>query len=230
MFRTVVICLLPCLVPLTAGVARGAAPGNVGSDTPPLTFEVMINGENFLVEANRRVKLKSQLKPGMTYDVAVQIALEQHVRLDRLEFDYEWPATVQETRRGARRSAEIRHELGFTFTVTDLGPALPPESQEQVLKLLVDSEADGLRDGGMKEVTPSKLIERKFTGATARGRAISYQDSKGITQASLVYLMTSPNFTASCVVHFSDNDKENVMPRVTKIFDSIRSLAAAPEK
>ena len=64
---------------------------------PPSTYEVQINGENFLVEANRQVKLESRAKPGVSYTVAIRLARRSACRLNTIQFEYDLPAKVKST-------------------------------------------------------------------------------------------------------------------------------------
>ena len=66
----------------------GRRPRPTRAEGPPLTYEVVINGETFRVEGNRRVKLESKEHPGTSYDVAVRVSPTQHRRLDSVELDY----------------------------------------------------------------------------------------------------------------------------------------------
>lgn len=224
MGRSGLICLLAAMTLFFPETPFAAPPDSPGSDTPPLTYDVMINGETFSVEANRRAKLKSQSKPGVTYDVAIQIAMEQHIRLDRLRFSYEWPAAVQESHRRGQRTVRIRHELGFTVIITDLGPAMDAKGQEEVLKIMTDSMAESLRESGVKKLETAAPREWKFTNSSGRGVQFRYEDQQATPQTSLALVLGAPNFAASCIVQYFDANAENALPRVRKILDSIRGV------
>lgn len=224
MGRSGLICLLAVMALFAPGLAFPAAPERPASDTPPLTYDLMINGEMFTVEANRRAKLKSQTKPGVAYDVAIQIAMEQQVRLDRLRFTYEWPATVQESRRNGQRTVRIRHELGFTVIITDLGPAMDAKGQAELLRILTASMSETLQESEVKKLETAAPREWKFTNSSGRGIQFRYEDQQATPQTTLVLVLSDPNFTASCIVQYFDGNAENVLPRVRKIVDSIRGL------
>ena len=76
-----------CRLPLATGAPQ---------PTPPVTYEVQINGESFPVEANRAVKVDSQEKPGVGYNVAVRVAPTQQVRLEHA------PIRLRAARQGGR--------------------------------------------------------------------------------------------------------------------------------
>lgn len=200
-----------------------ADPTDGGSSAAPLIYDLMINGESFRVEANRQTRLESRAKPGVSYDVALQIAIEQQVRLEHVRFDYEWPATVQETRQGGQRAIRLRHELGFTILLSDLGGNMEESSRSEGLKILADSVVGSLRQSGMKEVAPTAPREWKFANATARGVSIAFKDSQGAEQTAQALLMSGPGFTASCVVQYFNNSAALALPRAKKILDSIRA-------
>ena len=220
MVRSVLLSLLPFLL-LAAGRPARA---DQTSGTPPLTYELMINGESFLVEADRQVKLESPEKPGVTYDVALRIALRQRVRLNTLEFQYDWPARVEDDHRKPHRTVRIRHELGFTMLITDLGQPLDDEEQTETLKILKESTVQSLRESRMGDISVSDPPPRKFDGADGHGVIIRYQDREGFDQTCLVYLLTGPTFAGSCVVNYFEIDEGTIVPKVKSTLDSIRAV------
>jgi len=209
---------------LLAVAPQCRADENTGSGTPPLTYELMINGETFQVEADRPVTLESQEKPGVVYDVALRIALEQRVRLNTFRFEYDWPAKVDDNQRKTHRTFRIRHELGFTMLITDLGQPLDAEAQENALKLLRESTVQGFQEGGMEEITVAEFPGREFGGSVGRGVMIRYRDRQGLGHTCLVYLMTGPTFAGYAVIEYSDADEDKAIPRVRKTLDSIRAI------
>lgn len=225
MGRSGLTCLLVVTTLLAVCDCQAEPLGSPSSDSPPLVYDLLINGESFTVEANRRTTLKSQTKPGVTYDVAIQIAMQQQVKLDRLVFDYEWPAAVQESRRNKQRTVQIRHELGFTVLLTDLGPALDAKSQEEALKITTDSMTESLRESGVKNLEVGSPRDWKFTNTVGRGVRLHYEDQQATAQTGLVFLLGGANFSASCIVQYFDASTDNVLPRVKKILDSIRAVS-----
>lgn len=219
MSRSIVF-LLPWLV------AASICPADeeTGSSSPPLTYELMINGETFQVEADRQVKLESRAKPGIVYDVALRIALEQRVRLNTIRFEYDWPAKVEDDRRKAHRTFRIRHELGFTMLITDLGQPLDAEAQKNALRLLRESTVQGFQEGGMKDLTVAEFPGREFGGSVGRGVMIRYRDGQGLRHTCLIYLMTGPTFAGYAVIEYFDADENKAIPRVRKTLDSIRAI------
>ena len=184
----------------------------------------MINGEMFTVEANRRAKLKSQTKPGVAYDVAIQIAMEQQVRLDRLRFTYEWPATVQESRRNGQRTVRIRHELGFTVIITDLGPAMDAKGQAELLRILTASMSETLQESEVKKLETAAPREWKFTNPPVAAFNSAMKTNRQLRKPPWFLVLSDPNFTASCIVQYFDGNAENVLPGSAEIVDSIRGL------
>lgn len=195
-----------------------------GSSTPPLTYELMINGESFLIEANSQMKLQSQQNPGTSYNVALRIAMEQPVRLNTVQFKYDWPAKVEDDQKRPRRTVNIRHELGFSMLITDLGQPLAEESKEDVLQFLKDSTVESFQQSAMEKMTVGDPHAHKFAAAAGYGVTIRYQDSKGNGQTCLIYLMTGPSFAGSCIVQFLDANEEQVLPLVKKILDSVSGI------
>ena len=126
MFRSLAAVLMVAAVTAKDVRARAEPP----AASPPTVYEVQINGESFLVEANRQTKLESKEKPGVRYDVAVRVAPTQRVRLGTLQFEYELPAKVEVGGRRENRSARLVHELGFSLLISDLGRPLDSKGQQ----------------------------------------------------------------------------------------------------
>ena len=123
---------LPCglvvaIVSANAASSRAAPP--VGP--PPLTYELMINGESFLVEGDRAVKLESKEKPGTSYKVALRVAPTQRIRLNSIQFEYDLPAKAEDDGKRENRSVRIAHELGFTMLINDLGQPMNTKAREE---------------------------------------------------------------------------------------------------
>ena len=206
------------LATLPAAWARPA------STAPPVTYEVQINGESFLVEANRVVKVESKEKPGVSYNVAVRVAPTQRVRLNTIQFEYELPAKVEDNGKRENRSARLTHELGFSILLSDLGQPLEPKAQEATLKMLVDSVTAELREEKATGIDVSAPHQRTFDGSAARGVTIRYRDAKDFGHVYLLYVLTGPTFAATCVVEYLDRDSEDVLPLVKKTLDSVRAI------
>jgi hypothetical protein len=204
--------------------ARGEA---AAGTAPPLTYEVQINGETFLVEANRETTLESKTKPGVRYRVALRVSPTQRVRLGGIVFDYDLPAKVELDGKRGGGSVRITHELGFSALLNDLGRTLSRKEQDETLKVLVDSVTATLRETKAEGVNVTEPHERKFAGSAARGVTIRYTDAKGLKHVYLLYVLSGPKHGATCVVEYLENDADDVLPLVRKILDSV---AAAPAR
>ncbi len=221
MLRTVAIVTLAATLLLQGLAARGGSPG---PESPPVTYELQINGESFLVEANRDTTLESKRKPGVRYNVALRVSPTQRMRLNSLLFDYDLPARIEDGIRRAPRSVRIAHELGFSVLLTDLGRPLSQKEQQEALKVLVDSVTATLHDMKAEGVNVADPHERMFNGSSARGTAIRYRDAKGFGHVYLLYVLTGPKHGATCVAEYLENDSEDVLPLIKKTLDSIRPI------
>jgi len=190
----------------------------------PSTYEVQINGESFLVEANRQVKLESKTKPGVSYTVAIRVAPTQCVRLNTIQFDYDLPAKVETDVRGESRSARVTHELGFSVLLCDLGRTLDSKAQEIALEILAKSVVTTLRDAKVQGLVSGEPHQRKFSGSTARGETIRYRDAKGLEHVYLAYVLAGHDHAATCVAEYLDNDSDDVLPLIKRILDSVRPI------
>jgi hypothetical protein len=219
MFRTLVVLLA------VTGMAVGGPSSQIEpSASPPFLYEVQINGESFLVEANRQTKLESKARPGVRYDLAVRVAPTQRVNLSTIEFEYDLPAKVEVSGPRQNRSARLTHELGFSVLVCDLGRPLNDQGQKEALKDLVKSVTATLREAKEQDIGVTEPHERKFTGLAARGASIRYVDAKGFRHVCLVYVLAGPNCAATCVAEYLDGDSDDVLPLIRKTLDSIRAI------
>jgi hypothetical protein len=219
MFRSVAAILLA-----TAMTPLGLPNRAESAAAAPSTYEVQINGESFLVEANRQVKLESKVKPGVTYTVAIRVAPTQRVRLNTIQFEYDLPAKVEVDDRGQSRSARLTHELGFSVLLCDLGRPLDSKAQEEALEILAKSVATTLREAKVRELEISEPRHRKFDGSTARGETIRYRDAKGLAHVYLLYVFSGPDHAATCVAEYLDSDSDDVLPLVKRTLDSVRPI------
>ena len=209
---------------LAAAAATGPESRAEPSLVPPSTYEVQINGENFLVEANRQVKLESKAKPGVSYTVAIRLAPTQRVRLNTIQFEYDLPAKVKADARGENRTARLTHELGFSMLLCDLGRPLDAKDREKTLQTLAKSVATTLHEGKVEGLEVSEPRQHKLDGSSISGETIRYRDAKGLQHVYLVYVLSGPRYAATCIVEYLDNDGEDVLPLVKRILDSVRPI------
>jgi hypothetical protein len=186
----------------------------------PATYEIMINGESFLVDADHAARLESKEKPGVSYQVAVRVAPTQRIRMNHLQFTYDLPAKV-ETDPKKGNWVQISTELGATMLINDLGGAMTAEGVKEELDLLVKSVSETFGD---KKLNIGKLHSQKFENTPAQGATIRYQDAQDIEHVCLVYIFASPQFTAACVVEYLEPDADDVLPIIKKTLDSIEAL------
>jgi hypothetical protein len=223
----------PWLTPLVALILAscGVASAQPGPGGPPVTFEMVINGETFQVEGNRKVRLQSKEKPGTTYEIAVRVSPLQHVRLSTVELDYELPARVADDGGRQMRTIRITHELGFTMTIADLGQAMEEEDRGKVLEALKGSVVEFCekRDGQAMEV--GQLRDAKFQGSAARGLKIHFRDitlsldpKEDDGHTCFAYVVFGPKFTLSCFVEYPDKFSRDCSPVIKRVLDSIRPL------
>jgi hypothetical protein len=226
MFRIVaVLASAATLMVQVQGLPARGEPAAAAS--PPLTYELQIDGETFQVEANRETTLDSKKKPGVRYRVALRVAPTQRIRLNSVVFDYDLPAKVQDDGKRENRSVRITHELGFSALLTDLGRPLDAKEQKDALKVLVDSVTAALGEMKAEGVKVTDPHERSFGGSSGRGITIRYRDAKGFTHVYLLYILTGPKHAATCVIKYLENDGDDALPLVRKLLDSVR---ATPER
>jgi hypothetical protein len=215
---------IPLVVPVLLFVGLPLpAWGQTGSSDPPLTYELLINGENFVIQANQFSRLESQEKPGVVYEVAVRIAPQQRVRLKNLCFEYAWPAKCEVEGRGPQPTARIRHELGYTILITDLGRSMEEETKPKALEILSTSAVESFTGTGASQIRVSQPHQRRFGHCDGRGVVIRYQDQQDVEHVCLVYVLTSEDFASSAIVHYLDVHADTVLQQIKAALDSVRA-------
>jgi hypothetical protein len=216
---------------LLSWLFAGSAPAQPGPVATPLTYELVINGESFRVEGNRKVKLQSKAKPGTTYDVAVRVSPSQHLRLKNVELDYDLPAQISSEAGERTRSVRIKHELGFTLTITDLGPAMEAEDRAKVLAALKASIVEFCERRRGQKLKVEQPDAAKFQGKTVPDLEAHFQDltlfldpEENIGCTCLAYVLSGPKFTVSCLAEYPDKYSADCLPVIQKILASIRAL------
>jgi len=207
------------LVPLLLAAVWACTPAAAAVE--PTLFELVINGESFTVEANRVVELTSRRDPQVKYQVALRIAPTQRIKLNAVQFDYDRLCEVEDDRGRQQRTARLKHELGFTMLVTDLGDTpLPEETQREALKLLVDSVVENIREQQPEHLDVGQPQPRRFRGASGLGVTIHYRDAQDLGRTYYVYLLGGPKFAVSCVVQYVDNDLDDVRELIAQVLNS----------
>ena len=204
-------------------VSAQAQPSLTG---PPVTYEVLLNGESFRVDGNRVVKLESKTKPGTSYEIAVRISPVQQIRLNSVQLEYDLPARISDDHGKEQRTLEIKHELGSSIMLTDLGQAVDAAGQEKALMALVDYSTAKFEKQNAEDVKVGPTAQRKFAEGRIDGvgTTIRYQDIKGFGHTCLVYVLTGPKFTVGCVAEFMDRDRDDVLSLIKKTMDSIQAI------
>jgi len=202
----------------------GGETGEVPS--PPTTYELMINGESFLLEAGRLVKLPSQLRPGTVYEVAIRISPVQYLRLNQIRLAYDLRTKVEDNRQAERRSVRLAHPQNCHMLITELGDPLEPADRETALRMLTESVVQSYRGRHIPDnrMELSRLENMLLPGAEARGVQIRYQDAHGIEHRSLVYLLVGKTFTCSCIFEYLQADEASVLPIVKRTLDSVEPI------
>ena len=214
------------LIFLASMVVLAASPKTARSQatTPPSVYELMINGESFLIEANRLNKLDSPKQPGVRYEVALRIAPTQRLRLNSVRFEYDWLARVEDDHKRRQRTVRLTHELGFSMRITDLDRPLQPKSRDEVLKILTESVTDTYQGLEVKGLEVGQPRDQRFTGTAGRGVTIHYRDGQNLGRTCLIYVLGGPEFAVSCVIEYSDDDFDHAKGLLRKTLDSFKPI------
>lgn len=222
---TWLLCFAPAALWPTWGHAQ-AVPLPEGESDQSVVYELLINGESFLIEGNRVVKLRSEQNPDTEYEVAIRVAPTQRYRMPSLVFAYERPASIERDTEGGHNVVRLVHELGYTMLIHDLGGTLDEPAQKQALNILAESVAASFTEMEGRDVQVGKPHSRKFGENTGLGTMIRYRDAQDLGHTSLVYVLAGKDFSATCVIQYLDRDQDDVLPLVRKTLDSFQ---AAPQ-
>lgn len=195
------------------------------ADDPPVTYEVQIDGESFQVEGNQRpIKVESKLKKGVTYSLAIRVAMTQTLRLNSVQLDYGMWAKVIDNKDKDLRLAQIIHELGFSLAITDVGHVLNAKHQDDLLKTVADGAVKRFTDRKATDLKRTEPKARKFGFSAGKWLSINYNDSEGVARTCMVFVLSGEKYTVSAVAEFRDQDKEDVGAWVMNAIGSIRPL------
>ncbi len=205
--------------------------GGNAQDAPPperapsqgLIFELLINGESFLVEENRVFKVRSEKDPETEYQVAIRVAPTQKYRMPTLVFAYERPAVVERDTEGGQNVVRLIHELGFTILIHDLGGTLDEGAQKQALGILAESVVGSFKEMEARDIQVGNTHSREFGENSGLGTMIRYTGEQDLGHTCLVYVLAGKDFSATCVVQYLDGDQDDVLPLVRKTLDSFQA-------
>ncbi len=226
MIRVATRLLFCCLAAVSVSWAHAqTAPPLAGEAEQNVVYELLINGESFLVEGNRVVTLRSEQDPDIEYEVAVRVALTQQYRMPTFRFAYEQPAAIEQDIDGGHHTVRLVHELGYNMLIHDLGGTLDEEAQKQALAILAESVADSFREMGAQSIEVGNPHRpRKFGENLGRGMTVRYRDDEDLGHTCLVYVVAGDGFSATCVIQYLDRDQADVLPRVQKTLESFQAV------
>jgi len=225
MFRIVIGLLVLILLAVALLPDWGCAqPSPVGEVDQNVTYELLINGESFLVEGNQMVKVRSEENPDIEYQVAIRVAPTQQYRMPTLRFSYERPVGIERDTEGGHQVVRLVHELGYSMRIHDLGGTLDEQAQSQVLDILAESVTDSFREMEARDIQVGQPQKRDFGENTGLGSIIRYRDEQGLGHTCLVYVLAGKGFSATCVIQYLDRDQDEVIPLVRKTLESFRAV------
>jgi hypothetical protein len=203
-------------------------PSSPPSQALPLLYELMIDGECFLVELDQVVKLSSKQQPAKSYQVALRVAPTQRLRLGGFQFDYDRHAKVQTSEGQGRPSARLTHELGFSLIVSDLGGPLNDNGLDEVMSVIAESVTETFQQKKAAKLEASPPQKKKFAGSSGREVVVRCVDAEGFGHIARAYVLVGPTFTTACIVNYLEQDAEDVLPLIQRTLDSITALPKKP--
>ncbi|MBX7166797.1 MAG: hypothetical protein K1X74_10670 [Pirellulales bacterium] len=192
-----------------------------GRVLPPRQFEVSINGETFQVEADRRTTLTSRKTPGTKYEVAVRVAPAQRASLGRLRLSYDrgFVASLDAEPPGA--TLTLTHELGFTVTIAELGPAHDETAQRRVLSQLVDVMRAASAKAAQGDVQVGSPADTDTDHGSGQVVTLRFRDRSEQDRVCAVYVLNVGRVACSCVAQVADEVAEDAQPLVDAVLDSL---------
>lgn len=214
--------LLLC-VALTLGVWQtvGAWQVTPADEVPALVFELSIDGESFLLEADRLTELKAA--SGKTYKVALRLARRQRWALNGVKFEYDAGFRVDDDNEDGLRTATLTHEMGFQLAMMEGGKAPAVAERPKVLKRVVDSIVKSYTAGGATKLQASPPETKKYDKATAVEQRIAYTDRNQKSSVTRVVLLVAGDQTATAILSYPEADEKEVLGMAKVTFDSFEA-------
>jgi hypothetical protein len=192
---------------------------------PPVTYEVQIDGESFQVQGNQRpTKVESKVKKGTTYELAIRVARNQHLRLNSVQLEYGMPAKATDDKGRELRIAQIVHDLGFSLALTDMGSLLDDKHQDELLKAVADDAVRRYTDRKAVKISQTDPKVIKFGSSDGKWLRINYTDAEGAARSCMIFVLFGKAYTVSAIAEFRDQDKDDALAWVKKALESIRPL------
>ena len=116
---------------------------------------------------------------------------------------------------------QIKHQLGFSILLTDLGGPLEAKDQTDALKARIDAIVKLYHDA---KPTVGKPYPLKFAGGAGQGTNVRYKDSQGRGHTCLVSVLGGPKFSVACVIQYLDEDQKDALPSIKKILNSLEAI------
>ncbi len=185
-------------------------------------YELIINGESFVVRKNRPTVLESKKNPEVVYEVAVRVEPAQQMDLNTVRFHYDWLFTVHDNHDKKLRRVRLVHEAGFTMMITDLGGPIPPDQQIKATTDLV-KEVLALYKGA-KDLRTEDRHKLDLGNAVLRGVVIRYTDAEKIKHSVLVQTICGKEFAVTCISQYLDNDFEDIKLLIKGTVESFRPI------
>lgn len=193
----------------------------VADDVPALLFELSIDGESFLVEADKQVDLKGA--NGKTYKVALRLARRQRWSLNKVKFEYDAGFRVDDDNEAGLRTATLTHEMGFQLAVMEGGKAPAVAERPKVLSRVVDSISKSYTTGGATGLTVSAPETKKYGAATAVEQRITYTDRNKKASVTRVALLVAGDQTATAILSYPADDETEVAAMAKVTFESFEA-------
>ena len=201
--------------------AQGTEAEGTPKVVPPVRYELVIDGESFVVEANKPNRLDRPGKPGQAYQVQLRLTPKQRLRLNTLQIEYDSTANVTDDHRSGTRTADVQHESGYRIILTDLGQALESADQGKALSLAAEPILASLKKAEAKDVKRHEPHTIKLAGCQGRGLRVDFRDNEGFAQTYLVYVLSGEKFGCSCLIHFFDLQRQAAIAPIKAILESI---------
>ena len=179
---------------------------------PPLVFEVSINGESFLVEAETQTEVKSKKQPGVTYQLALRLAPQQRWALNSVKFEYDGKFRVEDDNDPQTRTATLTHELGFILSVIDLGDTPAEDDRPKLLQKLVDSLSASHRQAGDTQLQAKPSQPLKFGQVVGHEVVLQYLDRKQTKYVERISFLVAGPRCAAYIVQYPLEKEAEMLP------------------
>jgi hypothetical protein len=213
--------------PKPAPVAPAPAPAAppAAEAASPVTYEVTVNGETFEATEGKEVTVKSKKAPVVEYTVKVTKKRIQTYQTDRLAFDYDSQASLNDDRAAENRTLSILTLNAGSLVITEFGDA-PEDGGKAMLALLIEAMKDNFEANKAKELVIAPAAPVELGQSAGLVTTLTYADPDGEAHICILYLLLDEGQAFSVINQYAREDEARAKELAAPTLQTIRGRTA----